>query len=54
MPLYVRDKVAHTTAEREVIKAEKLAAQAAEKTAEKTAEKVAPSGQPVEVQNPVP
>ena len=29
MPLYVRDKVAHTTAEREVIKAEKWALQEA-------------------------
>ena len=54
MPLYVRDKVAHTTAEREVIKAEKLAAQAAEQAVEKTAEQVAASGQSVEVQNPVP
>ena len=33
MPLYVRDKVANTTAEREVLKAEKLVAQLAEKIA---------------------
>jgi tRNA threonylcarbamoyladenosine biosynthesis protein TsaB len=34
MPLYVRDKVANTTAEREVLKAQKLTAQQVEKEAE--------------------
>jgi hypothetical protein len=34
MPLYVRDKVANTTAEREVLKAQKLTAQQLENEAE--------------------
>ena len=41
MPLYVRDKVANTTAEREVLKAQKLTAQQLEKEAEHQAAQLA-------------
>ena len=46
MPLYVRDKVANTTAEREVLKAEKLAAQQTEQLTAQIAAQAA-TGNPV-------